>query len=90
MAAVPVAPLLWWAKDRLLTLSEQACDDWVLATGQRGEDYADTLLSLAAQRQMAFLPTVIGKEEDHAYENSQDHPERRQQPENPQSAGRWA
>jgi beta-lactamase regulating signal transducer with metallopeptidase domain/chaperonin cofactor prefoldin len=61
-ALLPWHPLLWWAKGRLLALSEQACDDWVLATGQSGVDYAETLLGLAAQRQMAFLPTMIGKE----------------------------
>jgi beta-lactamase regulating signal transducer with metallopeptidase domain len=60
--AFPWHPLLWWTKSRLLKLSEQACDDWVLATGQNGVDYAEILLSLAAERQMAFLPTVIGKE----------------------------
>jgi beta-lactamase regulating signal transducer with metallopeptidase domain len=62
VAVFPWHPLLWWTKGRLLTFSEQACDDWVLATGHRGEDYAETLLGLAAQRQMAFLPTIIGRE----------------------------
>lgn len=62
VAVLPWHPLLWWAKGRLLKLSEQACDDWVLATGQSGVDYAEILLGLAAERQMAFLPTVIGKE----------------------------
>ncbi len=60
-AVFPWHPLLWWAKDRLLRLSEQACDDWVLATGQNDADYAEMLLGLAAERQMAFLPTTIGK-----------------------------
>jgi beta-lactamase regulating signal transducer with metallopeptidase domain len=62
VAVFPWHPLLWWARGRLLKLSEQACDDWVLATGQSGVDYAELLLGLAAERQMAFLPTVIGKE----------------------------
>jgi type II secretory pathway component GspD/PulD (secretin)/beta-lactamase regulating signal transducer with metallopeptidase domain len=61
-ALFPWHLLLWWARGRLLTLSEQACDDWVLATGHRGEDYAETLLGLAAQRRMAFLPAVRGWE----------------------------
>jgi beta-lactamase regulating signal transducer with metallopeptidase domain len=61
-AVLPWHSLLWWARGRLLKLSEQACDDWVLATGQSGVDYAEILLGLAAERQMAFLPTVIGKE----------------------------
>ena len=62
VAVLPWHPLLWWARSRLLQLSEQACDDWVLATGQSGVDYAEILLGLAAERQMAFVPTVIGKE----------------------------
>ncbi|MEN6578803.1 MAG: M56 family metallopeptidase [Phycisphaerales bacterium] len=61
-ALLPWHPLLWWAKARLAKLSEQACDDWVLAAGQSGVDYAETLLGLTAQKQMAFVPTVIGKE----------------------------
>lgn len=61
-AMFPWHPLLWWAKGRLLRLSERACDDWVVATGQPGVDYAETLLSLAAQRQMAFLPMIAGKD----------------------------
>ena len=61
-ALLPWHPLLWWAAARLSRLSEQACDDWVLASGQNGTDYAETLLGLAVQRQMAFVPTIIGKE----------------------------
>ncbi|MEN6424588.1 MAG: M56 family metallopeptidase [Phycisphaerales bacterium] len=61
-ALFPWHPLLWWATARLVKLSEQACDDWVLAAGQSGVDYAETLLGLTAQKQMAFVPTVIGKE----------------------------
>jgi len=55
-------PLLWWAKQRLLLLSEQACDDWVLASGQAGPDYAESLLTLLPEGRMAFVPTVVGKE----------------------------
>lgn len=55
-------PLLWWAKQRLLFLSEQACDDWVLASGQTGPDYAELLLNLLPEGRMAFVPTVVGKE----------------------------
>ena len=55
-------PLLWWAKQRLLSLSEQACDDWVLASGQAGPDYAELLLNLLPEGRMAFVPTVVGKE----------------------------
>ncbi|HUV67392.1 MAG TPA: M56 family metallopeptidase, partial [Sedimentisphaerales bacterium] len=51
--------LLWWAKSRLTSLSEQACDDWVLATGQPGTDYAESLLDLTPGGQMAFVPAVV-------------------------------
>jgi len=60
--AVCVLPwhlLLWWAKSRLIRLSEQACDDWVLATGQPGADYAELLLDLTPGRQLAFVPTML-------------------------------
>jgi len=59
---MPWNPLLWWAKSRLLELSEEVCDDWVLASGQTGVDYAESLLALSPQREMAFVPTVLGKE----------------------------
>jgi len=55
-------PLLWWAKQRLLCLSEQACDDWVMDSGQAGPDYAELLLTLLPEGRMAFVPTVVGKE----------------------------
>ncbi len=61
-AAIPWHPLPWWARERLSQLSEEACDDWVLAGGRSGVDYAESLLSLSPQRRMAFLPTVVGKE----------------------------
>ncbi|GEM_PF-545487 len=59
---LPWHPLVWWARRRLLRLSEQACDDWVLAGGQPGVDYAESLLGLSAERRMAFVPTIVGKE----------------------------
>jgi beta-lactamase regulating signal transducer with metallopeptidase domain/archaellum component FlaC len=62
LCAAPWNPLLWWAKDRLAILSEEACDDWAVAGGQVGVDYAESLLGLSPQAQMAFLPTVVGKE----------------------------
>ena len=59
---LPWNPFLWWAKRRVVRLSEQACDDWVLAGGCVGADYAQSLLNLSPKGQMAFLPTMIGKE----------------------------
>ena len=53
-------PLVWWAKQRLIRLSEQACDDWVVAAGQSKTDYADSLLNLVPQGRMTLVPTVIG------------------------------
>ena len=59
---LPWNPFLWWARKRVVRLSEQACDDWVLAGGRTGTDYAQSLLNLSPKGQMAFLPTIIGKE----------------------------
>jgi len=59
---LPWNPLLWWCKKRMVRLSEQACDDWVVAGGRPGTEYAQSLLNLSPEVQMAFLPTVIGKE----------------------------
>ncbi len=56
---LPWHPLLWWAKSRLVRLSEQACDDWVVATGQPCTDYAESLLDLVPCGQMAFVPAVV-------------------------------
>lgn len=62
ICALPWHPLMWWTRRRLTRLSEEACDDWVLAGGQAGVDYAESLLNLAPQRQLALVPTVVGKE----------------------------
>jgi len=59
VCALPWHPLLWWAKRRLVSLSEQACDDWVVALGQSGTDYTESLLDLAPGGQMAFVPAVV-------------------------------
>ncbi len=59
LCILPWQPLLWLAKSRLINLSEHACDDWVLATGQSGTDYAESLLDLVPGRQMAFVPGVV-------------------------------
>ncbi len=56
---MPWNPLLWLGKRRLVRLSEQACDDWVVAAGQSGTDYAESLLDLAPQGQMVFAPAVL-------------------------------
>jgi len=56
---LPWHPLLWWAKSRLISLSEQSCDDWVVASGRPGTDYAESLLNLTPEGQMAFVPAVV-------------------------------
>jgi beta-lactamase regulating signal transducer with metallopeptidase domain len=56
---LPWQPLLWLVKSRLISLSEQACDDWVVASGQSGTDYAESLLNLTPEGQMAFVPAVV-------------------------------
>ena len=64
LCALPWNLLLWWAKTRLVKLSEQACDDWVLASGQSGADYARSLLDLVPQSQLALLPTVVASKKE--------------------------
>ncbi len=59
VCALPWQALLWWAHRRLVRLSEEACDDWVLACGQSGVDYAETLLDLTPQGRIAFVPSVV-------------------------------
>lgn len=59
VCTLPWQPLLWWAHRRLMNLSEQACDDWVIASGQRTTSYARTLLGLTPQGQAAILPAVV-------------------------------
>jgi beta-lactamase regulating signal transducer with metallopeptidase domain len=55
---LPWQPFLWLARRRLVDLSEEACDDWVIASGQLGTRYARTLLSLTALGQAALIPAV--------------------------------
>jgi type II secretory pathway component GspD/PulD (secretin)/beta-lactamase regulating signal transducer with metallopeptidase domain len=56
---IPWQLLLWWAKTRMINLSENACDDWVIATGKTSADYAESLLDLTPGGQMAFVPAVV-------------------------------
>jgi beta-lactamase regulating signal transducer with metallopeptidase domain len=62
--ALPWNLLLWWTKSRLVKFSEQACDDWVLSSGQSGADYARSLLDLVPQSQLALLPTVVASKKE--------------------------
>ncbi|UCG48768.1 MAG: hypothetical protein JSU94_03120, partial [Phycisphaerales bacterium] len=56
---LPWNPLIWQAKKRLVRLSEQACDDWVLEAGRPAPEYAQSLLDLLPQKQPAFVSTVV-------------------------------
>lgn len=56
---LPWNPLMWLSKKCLVRFGEQACDDWVIATGQSSEDYAESLLRFRPQRQMAFVPGIV-------------------------------
>lgn len=53
---LPWQPLLWWTRHRLVGLSEEACDDWVIASGQVTTRYARTLPGLTPQGQAALVP----------------------------------
>ena len=56
---LPWHPLVWWARQRLNQLSELACDNWVLASGQPAQVYAESLLGMIPQRRaVCALPAV--------------------------------
>jgi len=56
---LPWQALAWLARRRLVDLSEEACDDWVIASGQAGTRYARTLLGLAPLGRAALVPAVV-------------------------------
>ena len=56
---LPWNPLTWMARRRLAQLSELACDDWVLGTGQSGVSYADSLLSLTPRPTVSLMPAAV-------------------------------
>ena len=43
-------PLTWWSRARMNELSDEACDRWVVASGQASDVYAETLLGMIPQR----------------------------------------
>ncbi len=59
VCALPWNPLVWMAQRRLVRLSEEACDDWVIASGQLGTRYARTLLGLTPQGHAALVPAMV-------------------------------
>jgi beta-lactamase regulating signal transducer with metallopeptidase domain len=58
-ALLPWHLLFWSARLRLINLSELACDDWVIAGGSSGTNYAELLLDLTPAGQMAFVPAIV-------------------------------
>lgn len=59
--ALPWHPLTWWTRQRLLRLSEDICDDWALVH-ESNTTYAHALLNFTTQKQLAIMPSIIGKE----------------------------
>lgn len=54
-------PLAWWCLRQMHCEREQACDDWVLRSGERPTEYADQLLALAKRGPARrSLPEVFG------------------------------
>ncbi|MFA6243179.1 MAG: M56 family metallopeptidase [Candidatus Hydrogenedentales bacterium] len=55
-------PLAWLCRQRLNALSDAACDQWVVASGQPADVYAETLLGMIPQaRSLTALSMVSGK-----------------------------
>jgi len=59
ICCVPWHPLLWWTRQRLLCLSEQACDDWAMVASSGSTRYARTLLELAPQGKALLVSAVV-------------------------------
>ncbi|MCO6043942.1 hypothetical protein NG895_08485 [Aeoliella sp. ICT_H6.2] len=54
-------PLAWWCLRQMHREREQACDDWVVRSGERATEYADQLIALAKRNLTERpLPAAVG------------------------------
>ncbi len=58
---IPWHPLAWWAKRSMETRAEEACDDWVVASGCQAADYAEELVHLAPSRAGVLTMAAVSK-----------------------------
>jgi beta-lactamase regulating signal transducer with metallopeptidase domain len=53
-------PLVWFSRNRLHHLSDEACDYWAVTQGQSAPDYAELLVHMAAQPRSLTALSMVG------------------------------